>query len=218
MTNKILLIAISVIFNMNLYSQKKNIIDTLNLENFNLKDLSGYKNKIEVGTLILEDKTIITKGSELIVGQPSNPVNINYNIYNGKKMLNTTVDFTWLFVNKFSIFGAVAMPVALPSGWKGTEILVDEIIMYKNSKTYSFIINFIRKDGLNVSIGKYGNILNLFETFKNGEIINPNRRMSREDAIKKLKESKDLLDLDMMTIEEYNNIKEKLSPIIKEEK
>jgi hypothetical protein len=217
MSKKILLIAIAIIFNLNLYSQKKTTIDTLKLENFKLEDLSEYKNKIEVGTLILEDKTIITKGSKLIVGQPSNPVNVNNNVYNGMKVANTSIDFTYVFADKFSVFGSMAA-VALSSNWKGTEILVDEIIMYKSGKTYSFVVNFLKSDGTNVAMGKYGNIRSLIETFKNGEIENPNRGMTREEAIKKLKESKDLLDLEMITLEEYNKIKEKLTPIIKAEK
>ena len=39
--------------------------------------------------------------------------------------------------------------------------------------------------------------------------------MSREEAIDKLKEAKDLLDLEMMTQEEYDKIKDELAPIIK---
>lgn len=38
--------------------------------------------------------------------------------------------------------------------------------------------------------------------------------LTREQAIKKLKEAKDLLDLEMMTKSEYEKIKEKLTPII----
>ena len=48
-----------------------------------------------------------------------------------------------------------------------------------------------------------------------GELINPNALMTRAQAIAKLKESKDLLDLDMMTQEEYDELKNKLAPIIK---
>jgi hypothetical protein len=48
-----------------------------------------------------------------------------------------------------------------------------------------------------------------------GELINPNALMTRAQAIAKLKESKDLLDLDIMTQEEYDVLKKKLTPIIK---
>ena len=37
---------------------------------------------------------------------------------------------------------------------------------------------------------------------------------SREEAIAKLKEAKDLLDLEMMSQEEYDKIKAELTPII----
>jgi len=38
--------------------------------------------------------------------------------------------------------------------------------------------------------------------------------LTREQAIAKLKESKDLLDLGMMSLEDYNKIKAELTPII----
>lgn len=47
----------------------------------------------------------------------------------------------------------------------------------------------------------------------NGEI--ESSIMTREQAIAKLMEAKDLLSIDMMTQEEYDKLKEKLSPIIK---
>ena len=48
------------------------------------------------------------------------------------------------------------------------------------------------------------------------EVINPNAPLSREEAIKKLKESKDLMELDMISKDEYENLKKKLTPIIKQ--
>lgn len=47
-----------------------------------------------------------------------------------------------------------------------------------------------------------------------GEIINPNGSLTREQAIYKLKESKELLDLEVITQDEYNKLKEELTPII----
>ena len=42
--------------------------------------------------------------------------------------------------------------------------------------------------------------------------------MNRENAIKKLKEAKDLLELEIITQEEYDKLKAELTPIIKDEK
>ncbi|MEX0997624.1 MAG: hypothetical protein WDZ45_11285 [Flavobacteriaceae bacterium] len=50
------------------------------------------------------------------------------------------------------------------------------------------------------------------EAIESGEIETSG--LNREQAIAKLKESKDLLDLEMISKEEYEKIKEELSPII----
>ena len=51
--------------------------------------------------------------------------------------------------------------------------------------------------------------------FENGELINPNRPMSRSEAIAALKEQKDLLDLGMITIEQFDIKKAELGKFIK---
>lgn len=56
--------------------------------------------------------------------------------------------------------------------------------------------------------------MNLPAAMKNGEFINPNAAMTREQAIAKLKEQKDLLDLGMITKEQFEELKVKLTPII----
>ena len=49
---------------------------------------------------------------------------------------------------------------------------------------------------------------------KKGEIINKNAKPTRKQAIEKLKEAKDLLELDMMTKKEFEKLKKELEPII----
>ena len=58
-------------------------------------------------------------------------------------------------------------------------------------------------------------IINLEGALEAGEVISG--RISRKEAIAKLKEAKDLLDLDLMTLDEYNSLKAELTPIIKGE-
>ena len=59
-------------------------------------------------------------------------------------------------------------------------------------------------------------ILNIENALTDMEVVNPNAPLTREEAIKKLKESKDLMELDMMTKEDYENLRKKLTPIIKQ--
>ena len=61
-------------------------------------------------------------------------------------------------------------------------------------------------------------ILDIEKALSSGEIINSNAQLSREEAIKKLKESKDLMELDLLSKQEYSKLKEKLTPIIMNEK
>ena len=57
-------------------------------------------------------------------------------------------------------------------------------------------------------------ISNIEKAIQLGEIISPNRPMNRQEAIAKLKESKDLLDLGIINQQEYDKLKAELTPII----
>lgn len=61
-------------------------------------------------------------------------------------------------------------------------------------------------------------IIDIEEALQNGEIINPSPVLNRSEAIQKLKESKDLMELDLLSEEEYNKLRDKLLPIIKDER
>ena len=57
-------------------------------------------------------------------------------------------------------------------------------------------------------------IVDIDKALASREILNPNALLSKEEAIKKLKESKDLMELDLLSKEEYKQLKERLTPII----
>jgi hypothetical protein len=57
-------------------------------------------------------------------------------------------------------------------------------------------------------------ILNVQAALTNGEFINPNASMTRDQAIAKLKEQKDLLELGMISKEQFEKIKSELTPIV----
>ena len=56
--------------------------------------------------------------------------------------------------------------------------------------------------------------MGITEAINTGEIINPKAAMTREQAIAKLKEAKDLVDLGMMSKEDFEKLKAELTPLI----
>ncbi|KXH79073.1 hypothetical protein [Chryseobacterium kwangjuense] len=64
----------------------------------------------------------------------------------------------------------------------------------------------------------YGNnkYLSLMDTeleIESGAILLKNRKMTRVEAIAKLKEAKELLEIDMMSKQEFDELKKNLAPI-----
>ena len=117
----------------------------------------------------------------------------------------------------------------LPYSQSGNKVVVHSIyvkhdkytgynILQNKKETPLYIVLFVKPvtDGIVSSILGYPRItiLDLEEAFNTGEIINPNPPLTRSEAIRKLKESKDLFDLDMLSEKEYNEIKNKLTPFI----
>lgn len=213
MKKLLLLLFVTVLFSVNAQKKLKET-DTINLKTVTVEQLKKkFKNGFETKVLILEDGSVIQKGSDLIVGVPSNNMNVNSNVYNGQKVAPTSIDFTYLMVGRYSAM-AVLSAVYFGNTFSDTEIVVEKIKIFRSGKTITAFVDFTKKDGTNTSIGKYGSILGLTTALNKGEIINPNRPMNRQEAIAKLKEAKDLVDLGMMSEDDFEKLKAELQPII----
>ena len=57
-------------------------------------------------------------------------------------------------------------------------------------------------------------VIDLEKAINFGEVINPVQKITREQAIKKLKEAKDLYELELMSKSEYEKLRSELTPII----
>ena len=123
----------------------------------------------------------------------------------------------------------------LPYSYKGEEAIVQSIFVnhekytgynvLKNKKEMplfvSVYIKIPKQDDFN-SIKGISNllsfsrltILNLELALTTGELLNPNQPLTKEEAIKKLKESKDLMELGLLSKKEYNRLKKELTPLI----
>lgn len=171
------------------------------------KDLeitSGFRNGDEILEFTLEDGNVIKKGSEFIIGTPLNP---------------TTFTYTRIYVGYYNLLSELLTPsIVLNSSFKGTKVVVETLKVNRiklKRKSELIILAYVYDPTLSSLFSeKRRTIIDLELALSTGEVVNPNQKMTREEAIVKLKESKDLLDLGLLTQEEYDKIKAELTPII----
>jgi hypothetical protein len=88
------------------------------------------------------------------------------------------------------------------------DVVVTQIKSYGNQKRgYTLFVQF-KGYGLIPVFIQYDNALAA------GEVLSKNAPLTKQQAIAKLKEAKELLDLNLMTIEKYDSIKASLAPLI----
>ena len=111
------------------------------------------------------------------------------------------------------------MPIKLNTNWSGRELIVTE--MYAGHlgggkhQPLGIYLNIGNSDGTELVKGMLNiEITNIDAALEQGEIFTKRFTMSKNDAIKKLKEAKDLLDLGVITLTEYEKQKTNLTPII----
>jgi hypothetical protein len=171
------------------------------------KDLeitSGFRNGDEILEFTLEDGNVIKKGSEFIIGTPLNP---------------TTFTYSRIYFGYYNLLSELLTPsTVLHTGFKGTKVIVETLKVDRiklKRKSELIILAFVYDPTLSSLFSeKRRTIIDLELALSTGEVVNPNQKMTREQAIVKLKESKDLLDLGLLTQEEYDKIKAELTPII----
>ena len=189
------------------------------------QDIQYYKN-IKNGTKFNSYTTKnglkISKGDIITIGKPfSKKGNIKIND-EFKNIVVGDVSGTYIHDYKF-----------LNQKYKEEQVRVSEIyVTHEKYNGYKLIYNkkemplyvsvYVtsanKQDNISSFFGdSKKTILNIENALIDMEIVNPNAPLSREEAIKKLRESKDLMELDMMSKEEYESLRKKLTPIIKQQ-
>ena len=99
-------------------------------------------------------------------------------------------------------------------GQRVSNTLSDKKVVIDQLKTYGS-----KKQGFKMyaQFKGYGLVPVLIDydtAIETGEIKNPNAKLSKEEAISKLKEAKELLDLNVIDQAKYDSLKNSLTPII----
>ncbi|MGP1992743.1 hypothetical protein D9V96_012750 [Zobellia laminariae] len=90
----------------------------------------------------------------------------------------------------------------------GKQIVIDKLKTYGSKKNGYKVYAHFKGYGLLPVLIDYETALEL------GEIKNPDKNITKEQAITQLKEAKELLDLEVITQKKYDELKSKLAPII----
>lgn len=175
------------------------------------------------------DNSVFSLGDTLIIGTPSGTITNTTAAGAGntfgvaKATSRTKSNFQTIIMGRpagvGSIISAMAgeAPQNADASMQGEIVVVAEMkVVHKGSKKkpLELIILLGEPNGRAFGINKYMSVVDYEKSVLAGEIKSKNAPMTRDEAIAKLKESKDLLDLGILSQDEYNKLKEKLTPII----
>ena len=188
-------------------------------QTINIKFVKQYKNNTLIDSYITKDGLIIRVGDTLTIGNA---------VIDRKKYIFHDV-FSHIVIGKTK--GTTNKEFRyLPYNYSGSKIIVKSLFvthekysgykLWPNRKEMPLYVSvFVREDQSGISkIFSHSRktILDIEKALSSGEIINYNAPLSKEEAIRKLKESKDLMELNFLSKEEYEKLKENLTPIILE--
>ena len=211
----------------NLFSQNKYIESMTFEQSQNIDYFIKVKNNTKLGEYITASGNSVKVGDTLIIGNPtssystSNTVGGGTNIGYGRTKTRYAKEFEFVQLGRPAGLGAIMSGSEKPA-MAGIN-LSQEVVLVKEMKTYHkgskkkplyVVIVLGEINGRAFGLNKYLSVMNTELAIESREILLKNRKMTREEAIAKLREAKELLDLEMMSQEDYDALKKELSPII----
>jgi len=198
----------------------------------------GYYINVKDGTKVLsyttKDGAVLKVGDTISLGRPTSSESYNrtraystdggYTSAAGRSTNNAK--FETIIMGKPNGFGNIMMALSAEAAvspgieYANENVVISEMnAVHDGSKKKPLYIYLLlgEPNGRAFGINKYMSTSDIEKSILLGELIPGNMPLNREQAIAKLKESKELLELDMITQEEYDKIKTDLTPIIKGE-
>ena len=230
---KIILVALTILSISTIIAQ--NELDSLSYDN--TQDINFFKN-VKNRTLVKKYTTVnnnvIQVGDTVILGNPtsqefsSRTYSGSYGykgrvgVSNSRSTSKKTYDFIQLgrpagFGSIMSAMSGEAVSMA-DNSIKNTKVIVKEIKAYhrgSKKKPLYLIMVLGEINGKAFGINKFLSVMNTELAIESGEILLKNRKKTRDEAIFELREAKELLEIDMISKQEFETLKKKLGPIIR---
>lgn len=185
------------------------------------------KNNTEIEKYITSKGAVLKKGDTLFIGSPSgSQTTTSINQMSPWVESNTERHFSTIILGRPAGFQNTMFALGGHKSVKANMDMEGEPVVISKMKAYhkgsfrskkralGLIILLSNPDGGGFGTVKYLSTLDYEKSVLAGEIRPLHEPMTRQQAIKKLKESKDLLDLGLLKQAEYDKMKEKLTPII----
>lgn len=172
---------------------------------------SNFRNSDEFIYIQFEDGSILKVGDKMKLGKPSGTnetKTVNKGLFSGS--VTNENQFSYIMLGKMAqqMMGGMTY---VPESFKNREVVIKGLkIIHSGLTKKSTAAPYLIFENPVMDITTF----NLKAALDNGELINPNRPMNRTEAIAKLKEAKDLVDLGMMSKEDFEKLKAELTPII----
>ena len=189
---------------LNVTAQKKSTTTSYDMSMKSKDAKKKYKSSVFVtDSLILRSGEVVKVGQEVTLGESSHKSSEVYRYVLGGKIVSTGVS---VLLN--------VQPVFLSTRFSNTTWEVTRINVKRSMGAINFYIELRDKEyeGSNLAGGRYAKAFK--GAFSSLEVINPNAPMTRDEAIAKLKESKDLYELGVITESEYNELRSELIKLI----
>ncbi|MHA7109984.1 hypothetical protein ACRTDU_07645 [Sunxiuqinia elliptica] len=197
---------------------------------------SAFFQKVKNNTNVLRytaaDGSLLEIGDTLVIGVPSGSITATTAVGAGntvgvaKARSRTKSSFTTIIMGRPVGFGSImnAMAGEAPenagANMQGEIVVISEMkVSHKGSRKKPLALTILlgEPNGRAFGINKYMSVVDYEKSVLGGEIRSLNAPMTRDEAISKLKESKELLDLGLMEQSEYDKIKQELTPVIMEQ-
>lgn len=217
---------------INVYAQDDiNLLTYPNTQDINF--FSSVKNGAQVKEYITTSNNSVKLGDTLILGWPTSQ-ETSTRTYSGSygtkarggvAQSRSTSKKTYEFVQmgRPAGFGSIMTAmngdaqIMADNSLKNTTVVVQEIKTYhrgsKNKPLYVVMV-LGEINGKAFGINKYLSVMDTELAIESGEVLLKNRKMTRDEAIAKLKEAKELMEIDLMSKEDFEELKKELTPII----
>jgi hypothetical protein len=165
--------------------------------------VSNYKDNDKIEKYVMKNGSEIKEGTTLKFGAPLLGENGFQHCFMGEQLPGNSL---------------LSAPQPLKKDFMDEEVIVTKItVAHSDRSKNSPLIVIVYVENPN-RWPKKRTIVDIEKAIASGEVKNEFAEMSKEEAMAKLKEAKDLLELEIISQSQYDALKEKLSPIILKDK